>query len=164
MPRRISIRGSAIANQGASTLANGDSLTMLKFPGDEVVTVELVHRPGEGPVVIGSGFSHLVVQVGRASGTRGSTNARPRPLPLKCTLSIAPNAPTICKLCNSAIAHLPNSAQDAVRSLTDARRAPSVIDSNFAHTIGGTTQNGPATVPNPQSVPAITLSAPTFSA
>lgn len=55
-------------------------------------------------------------------------------------------------------------AQDAVRSLTDARLAPSVIDSNFAHTIGGTTQNGPATVPNPQSLPAIKLPAPTLSA
>src|SRR5262249_59778347 len=108
-------------------------------------------------------FAHLakiviVIQIVDSSShppprNPGSTNARPRPLPWKCTLSIAPNAPTICKLRNSAIAHLPNSAQDAVRSLTDARRAPSVIDSNFAHTIGGTPQNGPATVPNPQSVP-----------
>ena len=48
---------------GRVELGDGNSLTMLKFPDEEVVTVELVHRPGEGPVVIGSGFSHLVVQV-----------------------------------------------------------------------------------------------------
>lgn len=36
---------------------------MLKFPGEEVVTLELVHRPTEGPVDIGTGFSHLPIQV-----------------------------------------------------------------------------------------------------
>src|SRR5438477_3726736 len=41
---------------------------MLKFPADEVVTLELVHRPADGPVVIGSGFSHLAVQVDDLSG------------------------------------------------------------------------------------------------
>ena len=41
---------------------------MLKFPADEVVTLELVHRPPDGPVVIGSGFSHLAVQVDDLSG------------------------------------------------------------------------------------------------
>src|SRR5215831_13281619 len=89
----------------------------------------------------------------------GQHQCQTSPVALEVHLSIAPNAPTICKLRNSAVAHVPTSAQDAVHSLTDARRAPSVIDSNFAHTIGGTTQNGPATVPNPQSVPAITLPA-----
>ena len=34
-----------------------------QVPREEVVTVELVHRPGEGPVVVGSRFSHRVVQV-----------------------------------------------------------------------------------------------------
>jgi lactoylglutathione lyase len=38
------------------------TLTMLKLPGDELVTVELVHDPAAGPVVPG-GLSHLVVQV-----------------------------------------------------------------------------------------------------
>ncbi len=42
---------------------DGASLTVLKFPGEEVVTLELVHRPTDGPVDIGTGFSHLVVQV-----------------------------------------------------------------------------------------------------
>jgi len=35
---------------------------MLKFPGEEVVTRELFHRPANQPVDIGTGFSHLVVQ------------------------------------------------------------------------------------------------------
>src|SRR5262249_45075175 len=48
---------------GRVDLGDGNSLTMLKFPGEEVVSVELVHRPGQGPVVVGTGFSHLVVQV-----------------------------------------------------------------------------------------------------
>jgi len=35
---------------------------MLEFPGETVVTLELVHRPTNGPVQIETGFSHLVVQ------------------------------------------------------------------------------------------------------
>jgi lactoylglutathione lyase len=35
---------------------------MLKFPNEEVATLELVHRPAEDPVEIGTGFSHLVVR------------------------------------------------------------------------------------------------------
>ena len=42
---------------------------MLKFPREEVVTLELVHRPADGPVKIGTGFSHLVVQVDDLAGT-----------------------------------------------------------------------------------------------
>ncbi len=38
------------------------SLTMLKLPGDEFVTLELVHDPGGGQVVV-SGIHHFVVQV-----------------------------------------------------------------------------------------------------
>jgi lactoylglutathione lyase len=37
-------------------------LTMLKLPGDEFVTLELVHDPTNGPVEPG-GLSHLVIQV-----------------------------------------------------------------------------------------------------
>jgi lactoylglutathione lyase len=40
-------------------------LTMLKLPGDEFVTVELVHDPAQGAVELGTGLSHLVVQVER---------------------------------------------------------------------------------------------------
>ena len=38
-------------------------LTMLKLPGDDFVTVELVHDPASGDVVLGTGLSHLVIQV-----------------------------------------------------------------------------------------------------
>ena len=47
----------------------GASLTMLKFPGEEVVTLELVHRSADGPVQVGTGFSHLVVQVDELAAT-----------------------------------------------------------------------------------------------
>ena len=39
------------------------TLTMLSFPGEATVTLELVHRPSLGTVELGTGFSHLVVQV-----------------------------------------------------------------------------------------------------
>lgn len=48
---------------GRISVGDGASLTVLKFPGEEVVTLELVHRPAGGPVEVGTGFSHLVVQV-----------------------------------------------------------------------------------------------------
>ena len=54
---------------GRVDLGGGNSLTMLKFPGDEFVTFELAHRPGDGPVVIGSGFSHLAVKVDDLAAT-----------------------------------------------------------------------------------------------
>lgn len=48
---------------GRVDMGDGASLTMLKFPSESMVTLELVHRPVDGPVDIGTGFSHLVVQV-----------------------------------------------------------------------------------------------------
>ena len=36
---------------------------MLKFPHEEVVTLELTHRPAAGAVELGTGFSHLPIQV-----------------------------------------------------------------------------------------------------
>jgi lactoylglutathione lyase len=55
---------SAIGYQkvGHIDLGHGTSLTVLKFPEEEVVTLELVHRPADGPVDVGTGFSHLVIQ------------------------------------------------------------------------------------------------------
>ena len=38
------------------------SLTMLQLPGDEYVTLELVHEPSAG-VIERSGLNHLVIQV-----------------------------------------------------------------------------------------------------
>ena len=48
---------------GRVEVGGGTNLTMLKFPGEQVVTLELVHRPTAGAVDVGTGFSHLVVQV-----------------------------------------------------------------------------------------------------
>jgi len=39
------------------------SLTMLRLPGDGFVTIELVHDPAKGAVDLGTGISHLVIQV-----------------------------------------------------------------------------------------------------
>lgn len=77
---------------GRVGLDDGATLTMLKFPREEVVTLELVHRPGDGTVQIGTGFSHLVVQVddlastlaellrgGLQAGTRGTSRGSGRP-------------------------------------------------------------------------------------
>jgi lactoylglutathione lyase len=38
-------------------------LTMLKLPGDEFVTIELVHDPAQGEASNGTGLSHLVIKV-----------------------------------------------------------------------------------------------------
>jgi lactoylglutathione lyase len=54
---------------GRVSMGEGASLTMLKFPGEQVVTLELVHRPADGPVQAGTGFSHLVVQVDELAAT-----------------------------------------------------------------------------------------------
>jgi lactoylglutathione lyase len=39
------------------------SLTMLRLPGDGFVTIELVYDPARGAVDLGTGPSHLVIQV-----------------------------------------------------------------------------------------------------
>jgi lactoylglutathione lyase len=39
------------------------SLTMLRLPGDDFVTIELVHDPARGKVDLGTGINHLVIQV-----------------------------------------------------------------------------------------------------
>jgi lactoylglutathione lyase len=56
---------------GQVDLGAAASLTMLKFPGEEVVTLELVHRPAAGRVEIGTGFSHLPIQVDDLRATLG---------------------------------------------------------------------------------------------
>ena len=48
---------------GRVDVGDDTTLAMLKFPDEDVVSLELVHRPGDGQVQIGTGFSHLVVQV-----------------------------------------------------------------------------------------------------
>jgi lactoylglutathione lyase len=54
---------------GRIDIGNGANLTVLKFPGEEAVTLELVYRPADEPVQIGTGFSHLVVQVDNLADT-----------------------------------------------------------------------------------------------
>jgi lactoylglutathione lyase len=39
------------------------SLTMLKLPDDDFVTVELIHDPTKGEVDLGSGFNYFVIKV-----------------------------------------------------------------------------------------------------
>jgi lactoylglutathione lyase len=48
---------------GVVPLENEANLTVLKFPSEPVGTLELVHRPSDGAVSLGTGFSRLVVQV-----------------------------------------------------------------------------------------------------
>lgn len=45
------------------------TLTMLRLPGDEFVTVELVHDPAKGAVDLGTGLNHLVVQTASLDAT-----------------------------------------------------------------------------------------------
>jgi len=69
---------------GRVDLGDGMTLTMLKFPAEEVVTLELAHRPADDPVVIGSGFSHLAVQVDDLDATiAGVTKAGLSPGPVE---------------------------------------------------------------------------------
>jgi hypothetical protein len=58
----------------------------------------------------------------------------------------------------------PQDQASAPHRCLEAIMAPSAWDRNFAQVTPGTTVSNPATVPNPQSVPAITLSRPTTSA
>jgi lactoylglutathione lyase len=44
-------------------------LTMLRLPDDSFVTIELVHDPAGGPVDLGTGLSHLAVQVDSLDAT-----------------------------------------------------------------------------------------------
>jgi lactoylglutathione lyase len=51
-------------------------LTMLKLPGDEFVTIELVHNPGETAAGDGSRLSHFVIQVDSMDATLTELAAR----------------------------------------------------------------------------------------
>jgi lactoylglutathione lyase len=52
------------------------SLTMLRLPGDDFVTIELVHDPAKGRTGPGNGFNHLVIQVESLDATRADLAAR----------------------------------------------------------------------------------------
>ena len=51
-------------------------LTMLKLPGDEFVTIELVHDPAQGEASSGAGLSHFVIKVESLDATIGELAAR----------------------------------------------------------------------------------------
>ena len=50
-------------------------LTMLKLPGDEFVTIELVHDPARGEASFGGGLSHFVIKVESLDATIGELAA-----------------------------------------------------------------------------------------
>lgn len=54
---------------GRVETGGGTTLVMLKFPDDEFVALELAYRPADGSVEIGTGFSHLAVQVDDLAAT-----------------------------------------------------------------------------------------------
>jgi lactoylglutathione lyase len=48
---------------GRVEIAGSTTLVMLKFPAEQIVSLELACQPAGGPVQIGTAFSHLAVQV-----------------------------------------------------------------------------------------------------
>ena len=59
------------------------NLTMLQLPGDDFVTIELVHDPAQGEAGPGTGINHLVIQVESLDATRADLAANgiePEPL------------------------------------------------------------------------------------
>ncbi|MDI3405164.1 VOC family protein [Streptomyces cavernicola] len=48
---------------GRVDIGEGNRLVLLAFPGEPAASLELVHRPMDGRVEVGSGFDHLAVQV-----------------------------------------------------------------------------------------------------
>jgi len=48
------------------------SLTMIKLPDDDFVTIELVHNPDDPPAAIGSDLNHVVIQVPDMAATLAS--------------------------------------------------------------------------------------------
>ncbi|RSN64475.1 glyoxalase [Streptomyces sp. WAC 04229] len=69
---------------GRIEVDDGTRLVILKFPDEPAASLELVHRPGDGPVDVGSGFDHLAIQVETLATTLESlTEAGLSPEPLQ---------------------------------------------------------------------------------
>ena len=49
---------------------------MLQLPGDEFVTIELVHDPAKAEAGPGTGFNHMVIQVESLDATRADLAAK----------------------------------------------------------------------------------------
>lgn len=60
---------------GTVPFDDGSRLVLLKFPGESWATLELVHRPADGPAAPGAGFDHLAVQVDELAATIESLTA-----------------------------------------------------------------------------------------
>lgn len=59
-------------------------LVILKFPGEPAASLELVHRPADGPVDVGSGIAHLAIQVDTLAATlKTLTEAGLEPEPVR---------------------------------------------------------------------------------
>lgn len=72
------------AELGRVEAGDGARLVILKFPDEPAASLELVHRPGDRPVDVGSGFDHLAIQVETLTTTlRTLTEAGLRPEPLQ---------------------------------------------------------------------------------
>ncbi|MEV7401951.1 VOC family protein [Streptomyces sp. NPDC091267] len=73
------------AELGRVEVGEGARLVILKFPGEPAASLELVHRPGDGPVEVGDGFDHLAIQVETLAATlERLTEAGLVPGPLQC--------------------------------------------------------------------------------
>jgi lactoylglutathione lyase len=72
------------AELGPVDVGHGARLVILKFPDEPAASLELVHRPGDGPVDVGSGFDHLAIQVDSLATTLETlTQAGLKPEPVQ---------------------------------------------------------------------------------
>jgi lactoylglutathione lyase len=72
------------AELGRVEVGAGARLVILKFPDEPAASLELVHRPGDGPVDVGNGVDHLAIQVDTLATTLETlTEAGLRPEPLQ---------------------------------------------------------------------------------
>lgn len=54
---------------GRVDLGDDSRLVILKFPEEPAASLELVHRPANGRVDVGSGFDHLAIEVDELAAT-----------------------------------------------------------------------------------------------
>ncbi len=72
------------AELGRVEIGDGARLVILAFPGEPAASLELVHRPADGRVDVGSGFDHLAIQVDTLTVTlKALTEAGLEPGPLQ---------------------------------------------------------------------------------